>query len=60
MEIIDKAANSAHETVDKVTSATTNQATEALGEKSKQLKNAEQLLLKICRSYIRYNPWITQ
>jgi ElaB/YqjD/DUF883 family membrane-anchored ribosome-binding protein len=59
METIDKAANSEHECVDKVVSAT-NQAAEALGEKSKQLKNAEQQLMRKCRSYVRYNPWITQ
>ena len=55
MEKIDKAANSAHEAVDKVASAT-NQAAEALGEKGEQLKNAEQQLMENCRSYVRDNP----
>ena len=41
MEIIDKAANSANEAVDKVASAT-NQTAEVLGKKGEQLKNAEQ------------------
>ncbi len=59
MENINKAANSAHKTVGKVDRAT-SQAAEALGEKEKQLKNAEQQLMKNCRSYVRYNPWITQ
>jgi ElaB/YqjD/DUF883 family membrane-anchored ribosome-binding protein len=55
METIDKAANSAHEAVDKIASAT-NQAAEALGEKGAQLKNAEQQLMENCRSYVRDNP----
>ena len=55
METIDKAANSAHEAVDKVASAT-NQAAEALGEKGEQLKNAEQQLMEDCRVYVRENP----
>ena len=59
MEAIDKAANSAHEPVDKVASAT-NQAVEALGEKSEQLKHAELQLMKHCLSYVRYNPWVSQ
>lgn len=59
METIDKISNSAHETVDKIDS-TTNQAAETLGEKGKQLKIAEQQLLKYCRNYIRYNQWVSQ
>lgn len=55
METIDKAASSAHETVDKIASATTN-AAEALGDKGRQLKNAEQQLLENCRGYVRDNP----
>ena len=55
MEIIDKAANSANEAVDKVTSAT-NQAAEALGKKGEQLKNAEQQLIEECCVYVRDNP----
>jgi hypothetical protein len=59
METIDKISNSAHEAFDNIASAT-NQAAETLGEKDKQLKNAEQQLLKYYRNYIRYNPWISQ
>lgn len=59
METIDKISNSAHEAFDNIASAT-NQAAETLGEKGKQLKNAEQQLLKYCRNYIRYNPWVSQ
>ena len=59
METTDKAANSAHESFDKIAS-TTNQAAEALGEKGDPLKNAEEQLMKNCRSYVRDNPWVTQ
>jgi hypothetical protein len=59
METLDKAANSVHETVNKVTSAT-HQAVETSGEKSKQLNHAEQQLMKYCLSYVRYNPWVSQ
>ena len=55
METIDKAASSAHETVDKIASATTH-AAEALGDKGQQLKNVEQQLLENCRCYVRDNP----
>ncbi|MFZ4704322.1 MAG: DUF883 family protein [Candidatus Methylumidiphilus sp.] len=55
METIDKALNSAHEAVDKISSAT-SQAAEALGEKGQQLKNAEQRLMENCRGYVRDNP----
>ncbi|MDO8846701.1 MAG: DUF883 domain-containing protein [Methylicorpusculum sp.] len=55
MEIIDKAANSADETIDKVAHAT-NQAAEALGKKGEQLIDAEQQLLEDCRVYVRDNP----
>jgi ElaB/YqjD/DUF883 family membrane-anchored ribosome-binding protein len=55
MDTIDTAAQSAHETVDKIANATT-QAAEALGEKGKQLKNAEKQLLENCRSYVQDNP----
>jgi ElaB/YqjD/DUF883 family membrane-anchored ribosome-binding protein len=55
MEKIDKAANSAHEAIDKATRAT-NQATEALDKKSEQLKNAEQQIVEDCRVYVRDNP----
>ena len=59
MEIIDKAANSANEALDKVVSAT-NQAAEMLGEKDMHLKLAEQQLMKNFRNYVRYNPWVSQ
>ena len=55
MKTIDKASNSAHEAFDKIANAT-GHAAEALGEKGEQLKNAEQQLLKNCRSYIGDNP----
>ncbi|MCF7964086.1 DUF883 domain-containing protein [Methylobacter sp. Wu8] len=55
METIDKASNSAHEVVDKIAGAT-SQAVEALGEKTEQLKNAEQQMMNDCRSYIQNNP----
>lgn len=55
METIDKAANTAHEAVDRVASAT-NQAAEAIGEKGEQLKNAEQQFMEDCRIYVRDNP----
>ncbi|MGD7033594.1 DUF883 C-terminal domain-containing protein [Methylotuvimicrobium buryatense] len=55
METIDKAASSAHETVDKIANATTH-AAEALSDKGQQLKNAEQQLLENCRCYVRDNP----
>ncbi|MCK9397934.1 MAG: DUF883 domain-containing protein [Methylobacter sp.] len=55
METIDKASNSAHEVVDKIAGAS-NQAVEALGEKTEQLKNAEQQMMNDCRSYIQNNP----
>ena len=59
MEAIDKTANSAHESFDKFAS-TTNKAAEKLGEKDVHLKHTEQHLLKNCRNYVRYNPWVTQ
>ncbi len=55
METIDKAASSAHETIDKIASATTN-AAESLSDKGRQLKNSEQQLLENCRGYVRDNP----
>jgi len=59
METIDKAANSAHESFDRIAS-TTHQAAEALGEKDVHLKHAEQQLMKNFRNYVRYNPWVSQ
>jgi hypothetical protein len=59
METTDKATNFAHESSDMFAS-TTNQASEALGEKGDPLKKAEQQLIKNCLSYVHYNPWVTQ
>ena len=59
METTDKAANSAHKAFDRSANVT-NQAAETLGEKDVHLKHAEQQLLKNCRNYVRYNPWVTQ
>ncbi len=55
MEIIDKAANSANDAVDKIASAT-KEAAESLAKKGEQIKNAEQQLLEDCRIYVRDNP----
>ena len=56
MDTIDKAANSAHEAFDRRSARATNQATEALGKKGEQLKNAEQQIVEDCRVYVRDNP----
>jgi ElaB/YqjD/DUF883 family membrane-anchored ribosome-binding protein len=55
MDTIEKATNSAHETVDKIANVS-NQAVDALGEKGEQLKKAEEQMLGNCRSYIHDNP----
>ena len=55
MDTIDKAVSSAHEAVDKISSAT-SQAAEAIGEKGQQLKNAEKQMMETCRGYVRDNP----
>jgi ElaB/YqjD/DUF883 family membrane-anchored ribosome-binding protein len=55
MKTIDKASDSVHDVVDKVTDVS-NQAADALSEKAKQLKNAEQRLMKDCCSYVKENP----
>ncbi len=55
METIEKAATSAHQTVDMIADVTT-QAVEALGEKGEQLKNSEQQLVENCRNYVHDNP----
>lgn len=59
METTNKAANSAQESFDKFAS-TANQTAEALGQIGDPLKKAEEQLMKKCRSYVRYNPWVTQ
>lgn len=55
MNTTDKVSNFAHETVDTIANAT-HQAKETFDEKSDQLINAEQRLLKNCQGYIRENP----
>ncbi len=54
-DTIDRLRSGAHSTVDKVANANT-QTAEALGQKSEQLKNAEQQFLENCRGYIHKNP----
>jgi ElaB/YqjD/DUF883 family membrane-anchored ribosome-binding protein len=51
----DQACDFAHDTVDKIVNAT-HQAAEALDEKSEQFIDAEQQIVKNCRSYIKENP----
>jgi ElaB/YqjD/DUF883 family membrane-anchored ribosome-binding protein len=55
MKTLDKVSDSAHVAYDKFAIAT-SQAAEALGEKSEQLKKAEQQMMKSCRGYIGDNP----
>jgi len=55
MNTTDKVANFAHETVDAVADAS-NHARAAFDEKSDQIINAEQQLLKNCQTYVRENP----
>lgn len=55
MNTTDKVAHFAHEAVDTVADAS-NHAREAFDEKSEQIMNAEQLLLKNCQNYVRENP----
>jgi len=52
---VDTASDFAHETVEKIVNAT-NQATEALDEKSEQLMKAERQMVKKCSSYVQDNP----
>lgn len=51
----DKVADFAHETVDTLADAS-NHARAAFDEKSDQIMNAEQQLMKNCQTYIRENP----
>lgn len=69
METLDKASDYVHDAADymhdaadylqknadKIVKATSS-AAEALGEKGEHLLNAEQKLMKNCRSYVRDNP----
>jgi len=51
----DRALDYAHDTVDKIVNVA-NEAAEALDEKSEQFIDAEQQMVKNCRSYIQDNP----
>jgi len=51
----DRVADFAHETVDALADAS-NHAQTAFDEKSDQIINAEQQLLKNCQTYVRENP----
>jgi len=55
MNTTDTVAQFAHETVDAVADAS-NHARAAFDEKSDQIMNAEQQLLKNCQTYVRENP----
>jgi len=55
METIDKVSKFAHEAGDKIADATSH-AAEAIGEKGKQMKNAEKRMMENCRGYVRDNP----
>jgi len=55
MNTTDKVAHFAHETVDAVADAS-NHARASFDEKSDQLINAEQQLMKNCQTYVRENP----
>jgi ElaB/YqjD/DUF883 family membrane-anchored ribosome-binding protein len=54
-ENIERVRSGAHEAVDKAANATSH-AANAMGEKSEQLKNAEQQFIKDCQVYINKNP----
>jgi ElaB/YqjD/DUF883 family membrane-anchored ribosome-binding protein len=51
----DKVADFAHETVDAIADAS-NHARAEFDQKSDQIMNTEQQLLKNCQTYIRENP----
>lgn len=54
-DYVHDAADYVQENADKIVSATSH-AAEALGEKGEQLLDAEQKLMKHCRSYVSDNP----
>lgn len=66
MKNVDTVSDFAHETVDKATKVTneaigkaskgTQQGIDKIGEKGKQLRTAEQRLLKETSAYVRNNP----
>lgn len=51
----DRAIDYAHDAVDKIVNAT-NEAAEALDERSEQFIDTKQQMVKNCRSYIQDNP----
>ncbi len=55
MKTTDKVSDFAHDAVDTISTAT-HHAKEAFDEKSDQLMNAEQKMVKNCRSYVNDNP----
>jgi len=55
MSTTDKAAHFAHEAVDSIADAS-NHARASFDEKSDQIINAEEQLMKNCQTYVRENP----
>lgn len=55
MDITHKASNLAHEAGEKLASVS-NQVTDTISEKSRQMQKAEQCLVKDCSSFIRDKP----
>lgn len=55
MDTIDTASDYAHEAADNIASAA-SQAAKTLGEKGRELKNAEQKLMKNCGNYVGDHP----
>lgn len=54
-EAVDKSANKAHDTIDKVADAA-KQASDNLGEKGKSLKETEEKWLSTATDYVKANP----
>jgi ElaB/YqjD/DUF883 family membrane-anchored ribosome-binding protein len=55
METTEKVSKFAHEAGDKIADAA-GHAAEVMGEKGKQIKSAEQRLMKQCRGYVCDHP----
>lgn len=55
-ETVEQLRSGAHSAVDKAANVTV-QAAEALGQKSEQLRNAEQQYMEQCRNYIHERPF---
>lgn len=55
MKTADKVSHFAHEAVDKIANVG-NQAQDEYEERRDQIKDAEQQMVKNCRSYVRDNP----